>query len=255
MGRRGMMLDAQPIVEVDAVTKTYRTGSVSVGALRGVSFTLGAGQMLALMGPSGSGKTTLLNILAGLDQPTSGEVRVAGERVSALDADKATVFRRRTIGFVFQFFNLLPTMTARDNVALPLLADRVALPEIANRTDAALAAVGLGHRANHRPSELSGGEMQRVAIARALVMEPKVLLADEPTGNLDTTTGEGVLHLLRQAVTQYALSVIMVTHSHLAAASADRLILLSDGQITDDIETRSEGRSAVTLASVKRPRP
>jgi len=246
----------QAIVEVQDITKTYRTGPTEVSALRGVSFTLGAAQMLALMGPSGSGKTTLLNIMAGLDQPTSGAVRIASECVSDLDADAATVFRRRTIGFVFQFFNLLPTMSARDNVALPLLADRVGRREIKDRTDEALAAVGLSHRATHRPSELSGGEMQRVAIARALVMRPKVLLADEPTGNLDTATGDAVLMLLREAVVQYGLSVIMVTHSHLAAASADRLILLSDGRITDDIETRPDSKPSLHVATVKpMPRP
>jgi putative ABC transport system ATP-binding protein len=248
------MPEPRAIVEVLEVMKTYRAGATEVCALRGVSFTLGAGQMLALMGPSGSGKTTLLNIMAGLDQPTSGEVRVAGERVSALDADAATVFRRRTIGFVFQFFNLLPTMSARDNVALPLLADRIGREEIRDRTEEALAAVGLSNRADHRPSELSGGEMQRIAIARALVMRPKVLLADEPTGNLDTATGDGVLGLLRHAVTTYDLAVVMVTHSHLAAATADRMILLSDGRITDDIETRPTSRSALHLASTKPPR-
>lgn len=246
----------QGVVEVQEVTKTYRTGPAEVSALRGVSFTLGAGQMLALMGPSGSGKTTLLNILAGLDHPTSGDVRVAGECVSDLDADTATVFRRRTIGFVFQFFNLLPTMSARDNVALPLLADRVPRRDIAERTEEALAAVGLSHRAKHRPSELSGGEMQRVAIARALVMRPKVLLADEPTGNLDTTTGDAVLMLLREAVTQYGLSVVMVTHSHIAAATADRLILLGDGRITDDIETRPDSAPSLhAVPATPRPRP
>ncbi len=235
----------QAIVEVREVTKIYRTGSTEVGALRDVTFSVDAGQMLALMGPSGSGKTTLLNIMAGLDRPTSGDVCIDGKRVSELDADAATIFRRRTIGFVFQFFNLLPTMSARDNVALPLLADRVPRGETADRTAEALAAVGLSDRADHRPSELSGGEMQRIAIARALVMRPKVVLADEPTGNLDTTTGDGVLRLLRDAVVRYGVSVILVTHSRLAAAMADRLILLTDGRIMDDTDKQPTHRATV----------
>jgi putative ABC transport system ATP-binding protein len=246
------MPPGQAIVDVRDVTKSYRTGSSEVHALRGVTFTVGAGQMLALMGPSGSGKTTLLNIMAGLDRPTSGDVSMDGRRVSELDADAATVFRRRTVGFVFQFFNLLPTMSARDNVALPLLADRVGRHEVALRADEALAAVGLRDRAEHRPSELSGGEMQRVAIARALVMRPKILLADEPTGNLDRTTGDGVLGLLHDAVVRYGVAVVLVTHSHIAAAAADRTILLSDGRIVDDTEARSEKRSGLSGAKPSR---
>jgi putative ABC transport system ATP-binding protein len=188
------------------------------------------------MGPSGSGKTTLLNLVAGLDRPTSGEVWVAGTRLSDLDAEAATVFRRRNIGFVFQFFNLLPTMTARDNVALPMLADRLPRREAQRRALAALELVGMVDRAAHRPSELSGGEMQRVAIARALVMRPKLLLADEPTGNLDTTTGDEILRLLRQAVDEYGLSIVMVTHSYLAAAAMDRVLFIQDGAIVDEVD-------------------
>jgi putative ABC transport system ATP-binding protein len=188
------------------------------------------------MGPSGSGKTTLLNLLSGLDRPTSGEVWVAGTRLSDLDAEAATVFRRRNIGFVFQFFNLLPTMTARDNVALPMLADRLPRREVDARALAALEKVGMVDRAAHRPSELSGGEMQRVAIARALVMRPKVLLADEPTGTLDTTTGDEILRLLRHAVDEYGLSIVMVTHSYLAAAAMDRVLFIQDGVIVDEVD-------------------
>ena len=205
-------------------------------ALRGVSLSLAPRGTIALMGPSGSGKTTLLNLLAGLDRPTSGEVWVDGTRLSDLDAEAATVFRRRNIGFVFQFFNLLPTMTARDNVALPLLADRLPRREANLRALAALEKVGMVDRASHRPSELSGGEMQRVAIARALVIRPKLLLADEPTGNLDTTTGDEVLHLLRQAVDEYGLSIVMVTHSYLAAAAMDRVLFIQDGAIVDEVD-------------------
>lgn len=222
-------------------------------ALRDVTFSLDRGRMLALMGPSGSGKTTLLNIMAGLDQPTTGEVVMAGQRVATLDSNAATIFRRRTLGFVFQFFNLLPTMTAWDNVALPLLAERLPWNDVQARTRGALDAVGLAHRADHRPSELSGGEMQRIAIARALVMRPQVLLADEPTGNLDTSTGDEILTLLRDAVTRYELAVVMVTHSHIVASAADRLILLGDGCMTDDIETRRQEEPGLHLAYAKVP--
>jgi putative ABC transport system ATP-binding protein len=188
------------------------------------------------MGPSGSGKTTLLNLLAGLDRPTAGEVWIDGTRLSEMDPEEATVFRRRNIGFVFQFFNLLPTMTARDNVALPLLADRMPRREADLRALASLERVGMVDRASHRPSELSGGEMQRVAIARALVMRPKLLLADEPTGNLDTHTGDEILRLLRQAVEEYGLSIVMVTHSYLAAAAMDRVLFIQDGVIVDEVD-------------------
>jgi len=229
------MRAAAPVVEVRDVHKTYRRGLIEVHALRGVSFSLPPASVLAVMGASGSGKTTRLNVVAGLDTPTSGEVSIDGRRMTA---DDATVFRRRHIGFVFQFFNLLPTMTARENVALPLRADRADRGEVVKRTEEALAAVGLLHRANHRPSELSGGEMQRVAIARALVMNPRLLLADEPTGNLDTAAGDEILALLRSAVEERRLSVIMVTHAPLAAAVADRVRLLRDGEVVDDIDAR-----------------
>jgi putative ABC transport system ATP-binding protein len=224
------------VLDVRGVGRAYPRGRYSVDALRDVSLSLGPGRTVALMGPSGSGKTTLLNLLAGLDRPTSGEVWVDGTRLSDLDSEAATVFRRRNIGFVFQFFNLLPTMTARDNVALPLLADRAPRKEATERALAALERVGMVERASHRPSELSGGEMQRVAIARSLVMRPKLLLADEPTGNLDTHTGDEILRLLRQAVDEYGLSIVMVTHSYIAAAAMDRVLFIQDGAIVDEVD-------------------
>jgi putative ABC transport system ATP-binding protein len=220
---------------LDAVTvsKSYRRGPVEVTALRDVSFSVDAGTIVALVGPSGSGKSTLLNLIAGLDRPSAGEVRVNDTCLSELDPDSATVFRRRNIGFVFQFFNLLPTMSARRNVALPLIADRRPRHEIGERVDAALAAVRMAHRADHRPGELSGGEQQRVAIARALVMQPRLLLADEPTGNLDSETGAEMLRLLRRIVTERSLAVLMATHSGDAAAMADRVLRMSDGRVAE----------------------
>jgi len=223
-----------PLVSARGVSKTYRRGRWEVPALRDLSFTVTAGEMVAVTGPSGSGKSTLLNILAGLEQPTRGDVHIAGTRLGDLDVESATVFRRRHIGFVFQFFNLLPTMSAWRNVALPLLADRRARTEVETRVEEALAAVHMTARAEHRPNELSGGEQQRIAIARALVVQPRLLLADEPTGNLDSATGAEVLRLLRTMVATHGLSIIMVTHSDVAAAAADRGVVIHDGVLSSN---------------------
>jgi ABC-type lipoprotein export system ATPase subunit len=224
---------SSPIVDVRAVSRTYHNGSVEVHALDEVSFRVEAGTMVAVTGPSGSGKTTLLNIVAGLDRPSAGEVVVAGQPLARLDANAATIFRRRNVGFVFQFFNLLPTMTALDNVALPLLADRVPAKEIDRRAGEALEAVHVAHRAGHRPDQMSGGEQQRVAIARALVMHPKLVLADEPTGNLDSASGAQVLALFRAAVSNEGLSLIIVTHSEVVAAASDRVLVIRDGRLEE----------------------
>jgi putative ABC transport system ATP-binding protein len=231
-----------PVLVATGVSKVYRRGGVAVHAVRDVSFSVAPGSFVAIMGPSGSGKTSLLNILAGLDHPTTGEVRIDGQRLGELGAEDATVFRRRHIGFVFQFFNLLPTMSARDNVALPLLADRRPRREVEQRTAEMLDAVGLRARADHRPSELSGGEQQRVAVARALVMRPRLVLADEPTGNLDTHTGADILALLRHTVTTLGLSIVMVTHSTQAAAAVDRVLVIRDGVLSED-QAASSARS------------
>jgi ABC-type lipoprotein export system ATPase subunit len=236
------------LLEVRGVSKAYRTGQSEVVALRDVSLTLGRQASIAIMGPSGSGKTTLLNVIAGLDRPTAGEVWIAGRRLSDLDAEAATAFRRRHVGFVFQFFNLLPTMSARENVAVPLLAERLPRREIDVRTREMLEAMGLHHRANHRPSELSGGEQQRVAIARALVMRPKLLLADEPTGNLDSVAGEDVLGVLREAMGAFDLSIVMVTHSHIAAVTMDTVMSMHDGSL------RTEIAPAVVPSTLRAPR-
>src|SRR5579862_7522120 len=195
-----------PVVEMNDVTKRYAGaldgdsgGSATVDALRGVSLTVGHGELLAIMGPSGSGKSTLLNLMGALDRATSGAVRIHGQDLAALDDDGITALRRERIGFVFQFFNLLPTLTALENVMLPSLLAGKKPKEVREQAEAELAAVGLGKRRGHRPDQLSGGEMQRVAIARALVGQPPLVLADEPTGNLDTRTGEGILALLTGA--------------------------------------------------------
>ncbi len=219
------------LLDVRNVSKVYRRGRLEVSALRDVSFALGAGTALAIMGPSGAGKSTLLNIVAGLDRPSSGEVLVDGQRLDRLDAEAATAFRRRHIGFVFQFFNLLSNLTAAENVGLPLLAERVSRREMNARADAALALVGLAHRAEHRPDELSGGEQQRVAIARALVMRPRLVLADEPTGNLDSATGRDVVGLLRSLVVEHGLALVAVTHSDAVARACDRALEIRDGRL------------------------
>jgi putative ABC transport system ATP-binding protein len=227
---------AAGVLEVRGVSRSYRRGSAEVHALRDVTFNVAAGGSVAIMGPSGSGKTTLLNIIAGLDLPTLGEVFVGGQRLRDLGADEATAFRRRHIGFVFQFFNLLPTMSARDNVALPLMADHLPRREVEERTTEMLESVGLLARADHRPSELSGGEQQRVAIARALAMRPQLLLADEPTGNLDSAAGDEILSLLRHATESFGLSIVMVTHSYTAAAAMDRVLVIRDGAIAEGVK-------------------
>ncbi len=232
--RRGeRMAKTDAVLIARDVSKVYRRGDCEVPALRGVSFAVERGGFVAITGPSGSGKTTLLNILAGLDRPSAGEVRVGGERLSDLDPEAATAFRRRHIGFVFQFFNLLPTMSAYDNVALPLLAERRPRREVERQVGEMLDAVGLAGRARHRPSELSGGEQQRVAIARALVMSPELILADEPTGNLDTATGGDILALLRHTIATFGTAIVMVTHADLAAEAADRVLCIRDGVMAE----------------------
>lgn len=215
-------------IEARRIVKTYRQGPQEVRALRGVDVIVERGELLAITGASGSGKSTLLHILGGLDRPDSGMVLLEGKDLSRATDEELAVLRRRRLGFVLQFFNLLPTLTALENVAFPLLLD--GLGDALSRARTALAALGLESRADHRPSELSGGEQQRVALARALATKPAVVLADEPTGNLDSTAGEEILTLLRRAASS-GQTIVMVTHEESAASLADRALRLSDGRI------------------------
>jgi putative ABC transport system ATP-binding protein len=225
-------LNDSPIVSAVDVRRVFGEGAAAVRALDGVSVDFPAGRFAAIMGPSGSGKSTLMHILAGLDRPTFGAVTIDGVDLSGLDDGDLTELRRDNVGFVFQFFNLLPVLSAEENILLPLkLAGRDPDPE---RRAALVDAVGLGDRLSHRPAELSGGEQQRVAIARALLSEPSVVFADEPTGNLDSHSSEEVLALLRRAVDEFGQTVVMVTHDPIAAAVADRVLVLVDGRIVRD---------------------
>jgi putative ABC transport system ATP-binding protein len=224
-------VNGQVVVATD-ISRRYGSGEAAVDALVGVSTGFERGRFTAIMGPSGSGKSTLMHILAGLDTPSSGTVTLDGEEITGLDDAALTKLRRDKLGFVFQFFNLLPVLTAEENLVLPLsIAGRKPDAEWLERL---IGTVGLGDRRTHRPSELSGGQQQRVAVARALVSKPAVVFADEPTGNLDSKASTEVLGLLRQAVDEFGQTVIMVTHDPAAAAHADRLITLRDGRIVHD---------------------
>ena len=220
------------VVVAREIMRRYGAGETAVDALRGVSVDVPRGKLTAVMGPSGSGKSTLMHILAGLDKPTSGVVELDGVDITRLDDGELTQLRRDKLGFVFQFFNLLPVLTAEENLVLPLsIAGRK--PDAA-WVDQLIATVGLEDRRTHRPAELSGGQQQRVAVARALVSKPAVVFADEPTGNLDSKASADVMKLLRQAVDEFDQTVVMVTHDPVAAAHADRLITLQDGKIVSD---------------------
>jgi putative ABC transport system ATP-binding protein len=221
-------------VEVRGLKKVFGSGSARVEALRGIDLRVARGEFVAVMGPSGSGKSTLLHLIGGLDAPTDGSVRVGGEDLAALNDDRLTLLRRRRIGFVFQAFNLLDVLSALENVALPLVIDGLAQAEASRRAVPALELVGLAHRRHHLPGQLSGGEQQRLAVARALVTDPLLLLADEPTGNLDSGSSDQVMTLLRNLVDQRGQTVLMVTHNARHAAMADRLLHLRDGVVVDE---------------------
>ena len=227
----------QALVSATDITRVYGTGEAEVRALDGVSVDFPAGRFTAIMGASGSGKSTLMHVLAGLDRPTSGTVEVDGVDLGTLDDKRLTELRREKIGFVFQSFNLLPVLNARENIVLPLsIAGRKGDPEWIERL---IETVGLGDRLTHRPSELSGGQQQRVAVARALVSRPAVVFGDEPTGNLDSKSSGEVMNLLRRSVDEFGQTVIMVTHDAGAAAYADRIVVLADGRIVHDGEAGS----------------
>ncbi|WP_041311373.1 ABC transporter ATP-binding protein [Mycobacterium sp. JS623] len=228
------------MLKMTDVTKTYRVGGQTVRALDGITLTLAGGDFVAIVGPSGSGKSTLLHLLGALDRPDSGSIQFQGKEIAALDDERQSEFRRHSVGFVFQFFNLLPTMTAWENVAVPKLLDGSRMKNVKGRALELLAMVGLADRAEHRPSELSGGQMQRVAVARALMMDPPLILADEPTGNLDTKTGSAILALLTDIAHQDGRSVVMVTHNFEASSATDRVITLTDGSIGSDVTGPAE---------------
>lgn len=241
------------IIETQKLTKIYGSGSTAVTALDKVSFSVQPGQFVAVMGPSGCGKSTLLHLLGGLDRPSDGKVLIEGTSIAEMSDDRLTELRRRKIGFVFQFFNLIPVLTAAENAALPVTLDGVKASE--SRTKAAewLERFGLGDRLVSRPDQLSGGQQQRVAIARALVAEPALILADEPTGNLDTRAGDEIAGLLRDVSKQYERTVIMVTHDPRIAAYSDRIIFLKDGKVVDEtLLAKTNGNNATEVAEKMR---
>jgi putative ABC transport system ATP-binding protein len=239
---------AAAVVAAD-LTRRYGEAATAVDALRGVSLEVPSGQLVAVMGPSGSGKSTLMHILAGLDKPTSGSVTIAGSDITTLDDARLTRLRREHIGFVFQFFNLLPMLTAEENVLLPetiagAKPDRAWMDELLART-------GIADRRSHRPSELSGGQQQRVAIARALVTRPTIVFADEPTGNLDSKTGGEILELLRASADDFGQTIVMVTHEGRAASIADRILFLADGLIVKEMTEATPGEVLEVMATLQ----
>ena len=232
----GRGASAPPAVVARDLVRRYGEGDAAVDALRGVSLSVAEGELVAVMGPSGSGKSTLMHILAGLDRPSEGDVWIGDEEITAMGDNALTKLRRRHIGFVFQFFNLLPTLTAEENITLPM---RIAGERVDRGwLDEVIGSVGLGERRRHRPSQMSGGQQQRVAIARAMLARPTVMFADEPTGNLDSRSGAEVLEMLRGSVEEHGQTTVMVTHDATAATIADRIVFLADGRIV-----RSQGPS------------
>jgi putative ABC transport system ATP-binding protein len=227
------------MISLKTVHKTYGEGAVRVEALKGIDLEIKAGEFASVMGPSGSGKSTLLNLVSALDVPTAGTITIEGQDISLLSDDELTLFRRRKIGLIFQFFNLLPTLDALDNVLLPVMLERRATAADRQAATHLLKEVGLEHRIGHRIHELSGGEMQRVAIARSLVLSPRLILADEPTGNLDSATGAAILRLLRDTCKRHGTTIVMVTHDRQAALAGDRIVLLRDGKLVGDERTPS----------------
>ena len=222
------------MIQLKKTSKRYRQGDREINALRDVSLHIKRGEFLSIMGPSGSGKSTLLNLMGGLDQPTSGQVFIDTRPLHGISDDELTLIRRRHVGYIFQFFNLLPLLTAAENVGLPLLLEGIPFAQVRPKAVALLEKVGLGQRVEHRPEQLSGGEMQRVAVARALITNPAVILADEPTGNLDSHTSEEIFLLLK-GLNDQGQTIVMVTHDSKAAAYGSRIVTLRDGALAEDI--------------------
>lgn len=237
------------IVETEKLTKIYGKGDTAVTALKNVNLSITSGEFVSVMGPSGCGKSTLLHLLGGLDRPTSGRVILDGNDTTQLSDEKLTRLRRQKMGFVFQFFNLIPVLSARENVSLPLVLDGAKKVDAKEKAEEWLQRVGLNDRMHHRPDQLSGGQQQRVAIARALVSNPTLILADEPTGNLDSRASDELAELLRKIADEYDRTILMVTHDPRIAAYSDRIIFLKDGTIVD--ETRLNGYGADEAAAVK----
>jgi putative ABC transport system ATP-binding protein len=241
---------AAPAVQATGLSRRYGDGEGAVHALRGVTLEVPSGQYTAVMGPSGSGKSTLMHLLAGLDRPTDGRVHVGGADITEMADTQLTKLRREHVGFVFQAFNLLPTLTAEENILLPARIAGRRLDRAA--VDALIERVGLTDRRDHKPSELSGGQQQRVAVARALVTRPTILFADEPTGNLDSRAGAEILTLLREAVDEDGQTILMVTHDPRAAAQADRVLFLADGRIVRDMAEPTEDDVLAAMAEIAR---
>jgi putative ABC transport system ATP-binding protein len=244
---------SEPIIAATALTKIYGRGATEVRALDGVDFVVDRGEFVAIMGPSGSGKSTLLHVIGALEPATGGTVVLEGEHYDGLEDDELTRLRRERMGFVFQFFNLLPSLSALENVMLPALIARKATDEMRARAKDLLARVGLAEREEHTPSELSGGEQQRVAIARALLLSPAVVLADEPTGNLDSRAGGQILRLMRDLNQDEGVTIVMVTHDPSAAAIADRIVFLRDGRVREQVDGGSTERVIDAFARVQGP--
>ena len=223
------------VLTAESLTRQYQLGEHVVDALAGVDFSVAEGEFVGIMGPSGSGKSTLLHLLGGLDKPSDGEITLAGNKLSLLDDKETTLVRRHNVGFVFQFYNLLPTLSAEENILLPILIDGKDGKQYQKRLDTVLKLVGLESRRSHKPDQLSGGEQQRVSIARAMITEPAIVLADEPTGNLDSKTGKIIMELLRRSCDELGQTIIVVTHDPRAAAYADRVVFLQDGVVASQI--------------------
>jgi putative ABC transport system ATP-binding protein len=240
------------VLKANEVTKQYQMGEVTVRALDDVTFGVEKGEFVAVMGPSGSGKSTLLHLLGGLDEPSRGEITLAGHPISTLSDDEVTVVRRRQVGFIFQFFNLAPTLTAAENVALPLLIDGQAVDQHQAKVARLLEMVGLGDRMDHKPDQLSGGQQQRVAIARAFVNDPEIVLADEPTGNLDSQSGTAVLQLLRRFCDELSQTIAMVSHDPRASSYANQVVFLKDGRIVQTLPSQQRRGAEEDIAAIMR---
>jgi putative ABC transport system ATP-binding protein len=240
------------VLEAKEISKQYQMGEVTVNALDDVQFGVQKGEFVAVMGPSGSGKSTLLHLLGGLDEPTDGQITLAGQPITRLSDDEVTLVRRRKVGFIFQFYNLIPTLTAAENVALPLLIDGAKARDYEQKVTDLLDLVGLADRREHKPDQMSGGQQQRVAIARAFANDPEIVLADEPTGNLDSKSGTAILELLRRSCDELDQTIVMVTHDARAASFADRVVFLKDGRIVRQLNVEKKSGDGEDIRAIMR---